>query len=124
MYKESKFLLHKFVQNFYLQAFSKIRKSFDKHCQKSEENNFFGILVIDHNLVGKTSVYKDYFFDYVLSEKMGTYYPQMKELDLLIIDLAPELENYRWAQIGPGRKYQIMYDKSFKQKIEFRKFNL
>jgi len=100
------------------EAFSRICRTSDEFCQKSQEAklplDFFGILVINHNLVGQTSSYKDYFFDYVLSEEMGVYYPQMKELNLLIIDIAPELEVYRWAKVGLGRKYDILYTRSFK----------
>lgn len=99
-------------------TFSKICRTLDTLYRQFEETKtrlgFFGILVINYYLVRQTKLFKDYFFDFVLNPEkmlMEIYYPKNKCLDLLIIDI--ETKAYRYAKVGPGRKYQIIYTRSF-----------
>lgn len=99
-------------------AFSKICRMNDALYKQFEETktswSFFGILVINYYLEGQTRLYKDYFFDFVLNPEkmlMEIYYPRNKALNLLIIDI--ERKVYRYAKVGPERKYQIIDTRSF-----------
>jgi hypothetical protein len=102
------------------QAFSKISRTFDNHynSQLKPAPEFAGILIINNNLEGQTTVFNDYFFDYVLSEKiekMGANYPFNGELSLLVIDLESKNERYRIAKVGPGRAHKTIQEGSLRK---------